>query len=85
LFAIGCSSRHPFFRQLAARAGAHQNFPAIREDSAIAEPRVVSALRAKCAELARDCFDILRRASAPIFNRGIALVFMTARGMDTLV
>jgi hypothetical protein len=38
---------------------------------------------AKRGEMTRVCFEILRRASAPVGNRDIALVFMTARGMDT--
>ena len=33
--------------------------------------------------MTRICFDILRRTSAPISDRDIALVSMTARGMDT--
>ena len=49
------------------------------------EPKVwrPNAGWAKHGEMTRVCFDILRRASAPICNRDIALVFMTARGMDT--
>ena len=33
--------------------------------------------------MTKDLLRHLRRASAPICNRDIALVFMTARGMDT--
>ena len=38
---------------------------------------------AKRGEMSRICLDTLRRASAPLCNRDIALALMTARGMDT--
>ena len=38
---------------------------------------------ARRGEMTKICLEILRRASALICNLGIALVFMTARGMDT--
>jgi hypothetical protein len=37
---------------------------------------------AKRGEMTRICLDTLRRASAPLCNRDIALALMTARGMD---
>jgi hypothetical protein len=49
------------------------------------EPKVwrPNADWAKRGEMIRICLDTLRRASAPLCNRDIALVLMTARGMDT--
>jgi hypothetical protein len=38
---------------------------------------------AKRGEMTRVCLDTLRKASAPLCNRDIALALMTARGMDT--
>lgn len=38
---------------------------------------------AKRGEMTRVCLDTLRRASAPLCNRDIALVLMRARGLDT--
>jgi len=38
---------------------------------------------AKRGEMTRVCLDTLRQASAPLCNRDIAIMLMTARGMDT--
>ena len=38
---------------------------------------------ARRGEMTRVCLDTLRQASAPLCNRDIAIVLMTARGMDT--